>query len=238
MVGDAIVAADRVEAVLGESARPMHWSRDRHWSDSLLRPFADLEPSRPMPASGWRVLAGEFVDADEGTGIVHLAPAFGEIDREVGPTGGLPTLNPVGPDGRFTDEVAWLQGQPVRDTNRAVDDRLEAAGLLVRRAPTVTRTLIAGVVRPRSSTGASRAGTFAPRPGSRSLVAENQTIGWHPEHIRDGRMGEWLSNNVDWALSRDRFWGTPLPVWRCDQAHLRCVGSLVRAVRAGRPRCQ
>ena len=57
-------------------------------------------------------------------------------------------------------------------------------------------------------------------------MAENQTIGWHPEHIRDGRMGEWLSNNVDWALSRDRFWGTPLPIWRCDEGHLRCVGSL------------
>ena len=57
-------------------------------------------------------------------------------------------------------------------------------------------------------------------------MAQNQTIGWHPEYIRDGRMGEWLANNVDWALSRDRFWGTPLPIWRCDDGHVRCVGSL------------
>ena len=228
VVGDTIVAAERVEAVLGESARI-----DAVVPGSALvglvydRPFTDLEPG-PADAGrrGWRVLAGEFVDADEGTGIVHLAPAFGEIDREVGRAGGLPTLNPVGPDGRFTDAVAWLEGQPVRDTNGVVDDRLEAAGLLVRREP---------YVHPyphcwRCDTALIYWGkpSWYVRTSDRKadLVAQNRTIGWHPEHIRDGRMGEWLANNVDWALSRDRFWGTPLPIWRCDDGHVRCVGSL------------
>lgn len=228
VVDDVIVAADRVEAVLGESARI-----DAVVPGSALvgliydRPFTDLEPG-PADAGrrGWRVLGGEFVDADEGTGIVHLAPAFGEIDREVGRAGGLPTLNPVGPDGRFTDAVAWLEGQPVRDTNGAVDDRLEEAGLLVRREP---------YVHPyphcwRCDTALIYWGkpSWYVRTSDRKadLVAQNRTIGWHPEHIRDGRMGEWLANNVDWALSRDRFWGTPLPIWRCDDAHVRCVGSL------------
>jgi len=228
VVGDAIVAADRVEAVLGESPRI-----DAVVPGSALvgltydRPFTDLEPG-PADAGrrGWRVLGAEFVDADEGTGIVHLAPAFGEIDREVGRAGGLPTLNPVGPDGRFTDAVAWFEGQPVRDTNGAVNDRLEAAGLLVRREP---------YVHPyphcwRCDTALIYWGkpSWYVRTSDRKadLVAENQTIGWHPEHIRDGRMGEWLANNVDWALSRDRFWGTPLPIWRCDDGHVRCVGSL------------
>ena len=225
--GGDIVAADLVEAVFGEGAviEARLAGRDLvglHYE----RPFTDVEP---VPGSaggdGWRVVAGDFVEADEGTGIVHLAPAFGEVDREVGRENGLPTLNPVGPDGCFTDAVGWLAGRSVRDTNSSVNDRLEAAGLLVRRAPYLhpyphcwrcgTALIYWGKPSWYVATSARKA----------DLVAENQTIGWHPEHIRDGRMGEWLANNVDWALSRDRYWGTPLPIWRCGEGHLRCVGS-------------
>jgi len=228
VVGDAVVAATLVEQVFGEGTT----------SDAVVpgsdlvglryrRPFDDVEAG-PADAArvGWRVVGGGFVEADEGTGIVHLAPAFGEVDRQVGRENHLPTLNPVGPDGRFTDAVAWLGGESVRDTNATVNDRLEAAGLLVRRQP---------YVHPyphcwRCSTPLIYWGkpSWYIRTSDRKadLVDQNQTIGWHPEHIRDGRMGEWLSNNVDWALSRDRFWGTPLPVWRCDEGHTRCVGSL------------
>jgi isoleucyl-tRNA synthetase len=133
VVGDAIVAADQVTQVFGEGAVP-----DRLVTGSELvglhyeRPFTDVEPP-PASGAGWRVVPGDFVEADEGTGVVHLAPAFGEIDRQVGRDNDLPTLNPVGPDGRFTTAVPWLAGQSVRDTNAVVNDRLEAAGRLVRR---------------------------------------------------------------------------------------------------------
>ncbi|HEY4928054.1 MAG TPA: isoleucine--tRNA ligase [Acidimicrobiales bacterium] len=227
VVDDMVVAASLVEQVLGEGARP-----DAVVPGSALvglryrRPFDDVEPG-PADAgrAGWRVVAGDFVEADEGTGIVHLAPAFGEVDRQVGRDNDLPTLNPVGPDGRFTAEVPWMEGRSVRDTNGEVNDRLEAAGLLVRRHP---------YLHPyphcwRCSTPLIYWGkpSWYIRTSDRKadLVAQNETIGWHPEHIRDGRMGEWLANNVDWALSRDRYWGTPLPVWRCDEGHVRCVGS-------------
>lgn len=228
VVGDAVVADTLVEQVFGEGA-----VADTVVPGTALvglryrRPFDDVATG-PADAgrTGWRVVGGDFVEADEGTGIVHLAPAFGEVDRQVGRTSELPTLNPVGPDGRFTAEVPWLEGRPVRDVNTEVNDRLEAAGLLVRRHP---------YLHPyphcwRCSTPLIYWGkpSWYIRTSDRKadLVEQNQTIGWHPEHIRDGRMGEWLDNNVDWALSRDRFWGTPLPVWRCDEGHTRCVGSL------------
>ncbi len=229
-VGD-IVAVDLVGAVFGDGPT----TDDRLAGRDLVglyydRPFDDLVPAQGSAGStgggGWRVVPGEFVEADEGTGIVHLAPAFGEVDRQVGRENGLPTLNPVGPDGRFTGAVAWLEGQPVRETNAAVNDRLESAGLLVKRAPHL-----------HPYPHCWRCGTALIYWGKPSwyvrtserkadLEAQNQTIGWHPEHIRDGRMGEWLANNVDWALSRDRYWGTPLPIWRCGDGHVRCVGSL------------
>ena len=227
VVGDAVVAATLVEQVFGDGA-----AADAVVPGSDLvglryrRPFDDVDPG-PADAGrlGWRVVAGDFVEADEGTGIVHLAPAFGEVDRQVGREHDLPTLNPVGPDGRFTDAVGWLEGRPVREVNGEVNDRLEAAGLLVRRHPYL-----------HPYPHCWRCGTALIYWGKPSwyirtsdrkadLVEQNRTIGWHPEHIRDGRMGEWLVNNVDWALSRDRFWGTPLPVWRCDEGHLRCIGS-------------
>jgi isoleucyl-tRNA synthetase len=227
VVDDAIVAADLVEQVVGEGAVVAGRLTGRQLVGLRYeRPFDDLAVAPGSSGeNGWQVVAGDFVGADEGTGIVHLAPAFGEIDRDVGRRNDLPTLNPVGPDGRFTAEVGWLAGQSVRETNGVVNDRLQAAGLLLRRQPYT-----------HSYPHCWRCGTALIYWGKPSwyvrtsqrksdLVAQNRTIGWHPEHIRDGRMGEWLANNVDWALSRDRFWGTPLPVWRCDAGHTVCVGS-------------
>ena len=225
LVDNQIVAESLVGSLFGDDAvisarAPGSALAGLHYR----RPFDDLEL---VPGSGqaWVVVAGEFVEADEGTGIVHLAPAFGEIDRQVGRENGLATLNPVGPDGRFTSAVAWLEGQGVRDANPEINDRLEASGRLVRRHPYLhpyphcwrCNTPLIYWGKP----------SWYIRTSNRKadLIAQNQTIGWHPEHIKDGRMGEWLNNNVDWALSRDRFWGTPLPIWRCDEGHLRCVGS-------------
>ena len=221
---------------------PRRWStrssaRARRWTpwcpaSALVglhyrRPFDDLVPG-PADAGrvGWRVVAGDFVEADEGTGIVHLAPAFGEVDRQAGREAGPAHPQPGGPRRAVHRRRALAGGLAVRDVNGVVNDRLEAAGLLFRRHPYV-----------HPYPHCWRCGTpliYWGKPSwyirtsdrKADLVEQNQTIGWHPEHIRDGRMGEWLANNVDWALSRDRFWGTPLPVWRCDEGHTRCVGSL------------
>ena len=221
------MAEDLVDQVLGEgaAARITH----RMPGSALVglryrRPFDDLDP--PPGADGWRVVPAGYVTTEEGTGLVHLAPAFGEVDRQIGRENGLPSLNPVGPDGHFTAEIAWLAGHEVRASNTAINDRLDAAGLLIRRHPYV-----------HAYPHCWRCGTpliywgkpswyIATSTRKDEMLAANATVDWHPAYIRDGRFGEWLSNNVDWALSRDRYWGTPLPIWRCGRGHLYCISSL------------
>ncbi|MGH9020839.1 MAG: isoleucine--tRNA ligase [Acidimicrobiales bacterium] len=224
VVGGHVVAESLVESVFGAEAKVSA----RLTGADLVgahyeRPFTDVE--LPEDADACYVVAGDYVTTDDGTGLVHQSPAFGEVDRQIARAHGLPTVNPVGPDGAFTDEVAWLAGRGVRAANPEINDELERRGLLVRRLDYVhslphcwrcgTALIYWGKPSWYVATSARKA----------DLVAQNQGVDWHPPHIRDGRFGEWLANNVDWALSRDRFWGTPLPIWRCVDGHLTCVGS-------------
>jgi isoleucyl-tRNA synthetase len=227
VVDGLLMAEALVDAVLGEGASA-RISR-RLPGEALVglhyrRPFDDLP--EPSHADGWRVVPASYVTTEEGTGLVHLAPAFGEIDRQIGRESGLPSLNPVGPDGKFTDEIEWLAGQDVRASNTIINDRLEAAGLLIRRYPYVHSYPHCWRCRTPLIYWGKPSWYIATSTRKDDLLAQNATIDWHPGHIRDGRFGEWLANNVDWALSRDRYWGTPLPIWRCGRNHLHCVASL------------
>lgn len=224
VVGGVIVALDLVESVFGE-----HASVEATVPGTALvglhyeRPFDDVPLPEGVDAN--YVVGAEYVTTADGTGLVHQSPAFGEIDRQIARENDLPMLNPVGPDGAFTGAVLWLEGQHVRDANHAINDELERRGLLIRRfdythsLPHCWRcgTVLIYWAKPSWYVATS---TFKDE-----LMSQNSTIDWHPGYIRDGRMGEWLANNVDWALSRDRYWGTPLPIWRCEDGHLVCVGS-------------
>lgn len=174
-----------------------------------------------------RVVAAEYVSTDDGSGIVHIAPAFGEEDASIGRIEGLPVINPVQADGTFGPEAGPFAGIGVKAADSDVITALEDRGLLVRSEPYLhsyphcwrcTTPLIYW----------AKTSWFARTAGYRELLSdENQKVNWHPSHIKDGRFGKWLEGNVDWALSRDRFWGTPLPIWRCDNGHDTCIGSVL-----------
>ncbi|MDE3222300.1 MAG: isoleucine--tRNA ligase [Acidobacteriota bacterium] len=225
VVNETLVARDLVASVFGEDAVVTATMAGRELLGvHYARPFSDVAFDEGVDAC--YVVGADYVTTEDGTGLVHQSPAFGEIDREVARANGLPTLNPVGPDGTFTAAVPWLEGVAVREANAAINDELERRGLLLRRMNYVhalphcwrCSTVLIYWGKPSWYIATSRV--------SAQMVEENATIDWHPGHIREGRMGVWLENNVDWALSRDRFWGTPLPIWRCANNHLTCVGSL------------
>lgn len=236
-----ILAAARVPGVLGEDWVD-RWDTVGTVKGSAL---AGMTYRRPIdwveyPAEGQHeiIVAEEFVTAEDGSGVVHMAPAFGADDYAAGRRHGLAFLQPVNSRGEFLAEMPVVGGQFVKRADEAIVQFLKARGVLWKAQkfehayPHCWRCGTPLLYYARTSYFIR---TTAVRE---SMMARNARIDWHPPEVGTGRFGEWLAGNIDWAVSRDRFWGTPLPVWVCDAdaSHVEVIGSYADlAARVGRP---
>ncbi|MBI2862585.1 MAG: isoleucine--tRNA ligase, partial [Chloroflexi bacterium] len=219
-----ILARDLVESALGSDATIVASLPTERLIGAHYQPlFTFLTPDKDC----YRVVPGDFVSAEEGTGIVHIAPAFGADDLKMAREHDLPILHTVDPQGHFIEAVSPWKGVFVKDADQGITQDLDQRGLLyraerVRHAYPFCWRCETPLLYYAKSTWFIRSTAVR-----EELLRNNELINWYPEHLKHGRFGNWLEGVMDWALSRERYWGTPLNIWTCQScSHHHCVGSI------------
>ncbi|MEU5640579.1 isoleucine--tRNA ligase [Streptomyces milbemycinicus] len=219
-----VVAEPLLEKALGEgwtaTGQSFTGAEMERWT--YQRPFSLVD----VEGDAHFVVNAEYVTTEDGTGLVHQAPAFGEDDLRTCKAYGLPYLNPIRTDGTFEEDVELVGGQFFKKADEALTADLGARGLLFRHVPYEHSYPHCWRCHTALLYYAQPSWYIRTTAVKDALLRENERTNWFPESVKHGRYGDWLNNNIDWALSRNRYWGTPLPIWRCAEAHLTCVGSL------------
>lgn len=220
-----VLAKDLIPKVFGET--PVKILKTYKGKSLKGKKYLPLFKFLPLEKNAHYVVLADFVTVNDGTGLVHIAPAFGADDMQMSVENDLPVLMTVNDEGKFINDIRPWAGKFVKDADPLIVEDLRARGLMfqigtyIHTYPFCWRcdTPLLYYARP---TWFIRTSAIKQR-----LVDLNQQINWVPEHIKNGRFGNWLENNIDWALGRDRYWGTPLPVWKCDACqHSLCIGSV------------
>ncbi len=219
-----IILAEARLTVFDESYRVLERYKG---SDLVGKDYERLYSYHQVQEKGWYVVPADFVTTEDGSGIVHIAPAYGEDDYQVGRKYNLPTIHPVNTSGEFNAEVKDFAGRFVKDADAEIIADLKKRGVLFKKEqylhsyPHCWRCSSPLLYYARDS-WYIRTTEYVKR-----MIELNKTVNWIPPEVGSGRFGNWLEENKDWALSRDRFWGTPLPIWVCEQCgKQKCVGSV------------
>ncbi len=219
-----IIAQPRAQEVLGEDFEILE--RFKGWELEHKR-YKRLFDFVPVDQDAFYVVLGDFVTTEDGTGIVHIAPAFGEDDNEVGKKYNLPILRPVDKSGKFEEVVTYYKGKFVKDADPEIITDLKKRNILFRKEMVVHSYPHCWRCDSPLLYYARESWYIRTTEFKDKMIKNNNHIHWFPMEVGEGRFGEWLKNNVDWSLSRDRYWGTPLNIWVCSECgHQVSIGSI------------